>query len=227
MPARPLTAAPSYRWLIAVALAMLVAHESHELVHTWTGRAMCGAWGTRDFNVWSLAPGCTTWVPTLVGPVFSWVLMWVGVALLASDYEPRRWTGLAFVFAPNPLGRLLPAMMGGGDEGVVARELFGRAGPWARLAVVTAAVLVILPPLFVAWRALPVKRRGAWFAVLFAGGILVTGPLLFVVGNGLLARGVLAEPGFLGAPRLIELFTAVAVIAFAFCCRALGNQPRT
>jgi len=220
---RPTSTVPTRRWLIALALAMLAAHEAHELVHTWTGRALCGAWGTRDFNVWSLAPGCRTWVPTLVGPVFSWMLMWVGVGLVVSRHEPRRWVGLALIFAPNPLGRLLPAFQGGGDEGVVARALVGSAGPWARILVIVTVALLVVPPLVVAWRALPAARRGGWFALLFGGAAFVTGLLLLVVGNGLLARGVLAEPGLFGAPRLIEWYTAALLAACATQWRALGD----
>jgi len=220
----PLTRPPSSRWFLATALVTLVAHELHELVHTATGRILCGAWGTRDFNVWQLAPGCESWVPTLMGPLFSWAVMWVGVALLASTVESRRWTGLALIFAPNPLGRLLPAMMGGGDEGVVARSLLGAGGPAARIAVIVAALLVVIPPLVIAWRALPVAKRPLWFVLLFIGGILITGPLFFVLGNGLLSRGVMAEPALFGAPGLIDLFMAVTLVLLAIYWRGIGNE---
>jgi len=66
-----------------------------------------------------------------------------------------------------------------------------------------------------------VSSRGRWFALLFGGASLVTGLLLFVVGNGLLARGVLAEPGLFGAPRLIEWYTVVLFAACATQWRAL------
>ncbi|HTK56657.1 MAG TPA: hypothetical protein VL295_07525 [Gemmatimonadales bacterium] len=211
------------RWLVAFLFLILVAHEMHELVHTGVGRLLCGAWGTRDFNVWQLAPGCTTWVPTLMGPLFSWSLMWSGLVLTRSADPCRRWTGLALIFAPNPLGRLLPALLGGGDEGVVARALLGSTPPWPRILVIASAALVIIPPLVAGWRALPERRRGGWFALLFAAGILVTGPLFLVLGNGLLARGVLAQQGFLGAPLLIELSTLLAVVGFAFTWRGLRN----
>lgn len=214
---------PSWRWLVAFALAILVAHELHEIVHTWTGRALCGAWGTRDFNVWRLAPGCRTWVPTLVGPLFSWAAMWLGVLFIRSGEENRRWVGLALVFAPNPLGRLLPALMGGGDEGVVARAFVGASGPWARLLVAVVSFAVILPPLAVAWRALPVRRRGGWFALLFLAAVLVTGPLLFAVGNRLLAAGVLTAPGAFGAPVLVEVATATFLALFLWRRKDLAN----
>lgn len=222
MPTAPLRQPPSWRWLLALAIAILVAHEVHELVHTGVGRLMCGTWGERDFNTWSLAPGCNAWFPTLAGPLASWGIMWVGVALLASPVESRRWTGLALVFAPNPLGRLLPALLGGGDEGVIARRLLGDLLPSPRIAVVLSALVFVIPPLVLAWRAFAPPPRAAWFVLLLASGILVTGPLLFVIGNGLLERGVLAHPGGLGAPLLIELVTVASVIALARQWRRLS-----
>jgi len=210
-----LSAQPTWRWLVATVFLILVAHEGHELIHTGVGRMICGGWGSRDFNVWALAEGCESWVPTLMGPLFSWSLMWTGVMLLRSADEGRRWMGLTFIFAPNPLGRLLPALFGGGDEGVIARHFLGREGPWARIAVIVVTFAIILPTLVAAWRALPERRRPHWFILLFIGGILVTGPLFFALGNGLLARGVLAERGMMGAPMLVEICTVVSVVGLA------------
>lgn len=222
--ASPLTRPPSLRWLLAFALLILVAHEGHEIVHTWTGRAICGAFGTRDFNVWTLAPGCGTRVAIAVGPLFSWLVMWTGVALLLhAPREGTRWVGLALLFATNPLGRMLPALVGGGDEGVVAYALTG-SRPTARALVAVVALLVVLPPVVIAWRSLAMPRRGLWFTLLFLGAILVTGPLLFAVGNHLLAAGVLARSGPLGAPLLVELVTAVSIALFAWRARDLTND---
>ena len=212
------------RWIIAFIFLILLAHELHELVHTGVGRMMCGAWGPRDFNVWSLAPGCDTWVPTLAGPLVSWAVMWAGAVVLRRGDPAHRWLGLALAFAPNPLGRLLPALVGGGDEGVVARALVGSEGPWARLLVIVAAALIVVPPLVIAWRHLPAPWRWARFLLLFAAGILVTGPILFLLGNTLLQRGVLAEPGLLGAPALVELFTLIAAAGFALTWRGLRSE---
>lgn len=217
---------PSLRWLLAFVFAILVAHELHELAHTGVGRLACGAWGARDFNVWSLAEGCESRLATLAGPLFSWALMWAGVWLVRSGTEEGRWTGLALIFAPNPLGRLLPALVGGGDEGVLARALVGGPGMAARGVVIVAAALFVLHPLLYAWHALPERRRLGWFLTLFASGILVTGPLLFALGNGLLARGVLASPGLLGAPILVEIVTLLSLVGLALTWRDLRNAPR-
>jgi hypothetical protein len=217
---------PTLRWLLAFVLAILVAHEFHELAHTGAGRVACGAWGARDFNVWSLAEGCESRLATLAGPVFSWAVMWIGVWFVRAGTEEGRWTGLALIFAPKPLGRLLPALVGGGDEGVLARALVGGPGIAARGVVIVAAALFVLHPLLFAWHALPERRRLGWFLMLFASGILVTGPLLFVVGNGLLARGVLAGPGLLGAPILVEVVTLMSCAGLALTWRDLRNAPR-
>ncbi|HWA41481.1 MAG TPA: hypothetical protein VG712_07735 [Gemmatimonadales bacterium] len=221
----PLASRPTLRWAVAFFFLILVAHDLHELAHTGVGRLICGAWGPRDFNVWSLADGCDTWVPTLMGPLLSWSLMWTGLLLTRSTDPARRWTGLALIFAPNPLGRLLPALVGGGDEGVVARTLTGTTGALPRALVVLAALVIILPPLVAAWRTLPVRWRAGWFLLLFAAGILVTGPLYIVLGNGLLARGVLTAPGILGAPRLIELASVAALVGLVFTGRGLLAVP--
>jgi hypothetical protein len=216
---------PSPRWFLAFLLAVLVAHEFHELAHTGVGRLACGAWGARDFNVWSLAAGCESLLATFAGPAFSWTLIWTGVWLVRDGSPGRRWTGLALIFAPNPLGRLLPALVGGGDEGVLARALVGGPGPLARLVVALAAAVILLPALWAAWRALPERRRAGWFLLLFSSGILITGPL-FVVGNGLLARGVLSSPGLLGAPVLVEVVTALSMLGLALTWRDLRNGER-
>jgi hypothetical protein len=91
--------------------------------------------------------------------------------------------------------------------------------------VILAAFLAVLPPLLFAWRALPARRRFGWFVLLFLSGIFVTGPLLFVVGNRLLARGVLSDPGLLGAPLLVELVTLATAMGLALTWRSLQNAP--
>lgn len=214
------------RWWLAFVFLILVAHDLHELIHTGVGRLLCGAWGPRDFNVWQLAPGCDTWIPTLMGPLLSWSLMWIGALLLLRSTDvARRGIGLALVFAPNPLGRLLPALVGGGDEGVLARALLGASGPWARVLLILVALCTVIPPVIIAWRSMTMPRRGWWFALLFISGILVTGTVYLAIGNRLLARGVLTAPGALGAPLLIELSMLLSVAGLALTWRGLRNDP--
>lgn len=60
------------------------------------------------------------------------------------------------------------------------------------------------------WRALAPSRRLPWFALLLFAGILVTGPLLLLLGNRLLQLGLLASPGPFGAPLLVEVVFLVS-----------------
>jgi hypothetical protein len=51
--------------------------------------------------------------------------------------------------------------------------------------------------------------------------MLLTGILLFAVGNRLLAAGVLAEPVILGAPLLVWLVTLLSAAALVWLRRAI------
>jgi hypothetical protein len=207
----------NWRALVAFASLALFLHELHELAHTTTGRLICGAWGARDFNVWHLAAGCTSWVPTLIGPLFSYAVMYAGVALTRS--ERFRILGVALAMAPNPFARIFTAVMGGGDEMVLARVAANSGKtPLLRIVVLVAVTTLALPPIIAAWRSLAgVSRRGWSFAAFLLAPMVLTGVLLFVIGNRMLAAGILATPGIGGDPLLVSLATAVTgLVAAAF-----------
>lgn len=198
------------RWLLAFLALILIAHDLHELVHTALGRVLCGAWGPRDFNAWRLADGCSTVWPTIVGPLLSYVIMWGGVALMIRRPE-RAALAVAVALAPNPFARVFTAVMGGGDEGVVTRSLFGLdRGPVAT-ALTSAFVLAVCGPVLLAgWRAVRGSMRPAVYAVLVLLPMLETG-VLFTTLNPMLQRGVLASPAWVGAAPLIWVVSAVGV----------------
>jgi hypothetical protein len=207
----------TWRWAVAFVALELLLHDAHELVHIWTGRLMCGGWGTRDFNAWTLSPGCETWVPTAVGPIFSYLIIWAGVALLGSAAWRTRAAGLALVFGPKPFARLFTALMGGGDEMVVARALTGvtTRTPAVWLATVLIVAALTVPPMLLGWRALAgTPARGRWFIGLLLGPMLFELLVLLGLFNRLLAAGVLATPVVAGTPLLVAI---VAAVTFAIC----------
>lgn len=198
------------RWLVAFIALILIAHDLHELAHTALGRAICGAWGPRDFNAWQLAEGCSAIWPTIVGPLFSYAIMWGGVLLLV--WRPK-WAalGVALVLAPNPFARVFTAVMGGGDEGVVLRSLFGlERGVVATALTCALVMLACVPPIVSAWRAVRGSVRPAVFAALVLLPMLETG-VLFTTLNPVLQRGILAGPVWVGAAPLIWIVSAVGV----------------
>ena len=215
------------RFVGACVALLLVLHEAHELAHTATGRILCGAWGPRDFNTWDLPPGCTTWLPTLAGPLLSYAVIWTGWLLLRR-HAPARWgLGVALVLMANPFGRLFTAAMGGGDEGVLVRAWLGLPrGPMATFVTFCLVAALCLPPLLAAWKSLPPAgppgRLPVYLGLLLLP-MLVTGLFLLVLGNRLLARGVLAEPQIAGAAPLVWLVTVAAVIALV---GLRGVEPR-
>ena len=51
---------PTWKSLLAFVALLFFVGEAHELVHTGLGRLLCGCWGARDFNGWSLCANYQT-----------------------------------------------------------------------------------------------------------------------------------------------------------------------
>jgi hypothetical protein len=212
----------SFGYIIAFLLLTLVMLELHETVHIITGRIICGDWGSRDFNVWSLCKDCSThhpntWLATLAGPLFSFMLMWVGMFLMYSANNNYKAFGFALVFANIPFGRISQAMMGSGDEMIVTKTLLKNSLNHSQLVLTCSVILLILglPPIIKAYRT--VKNKMAWVYIL---GFL-TLPLVFILIyvltalNTLLNNGFLAAPWIMGTPLLITVHTFIACILLA------------
>lgn len=217
---------PGWRWLAAFVPLIVVAHEMHELAHTVSGRIVCGEWAQRDFNRWSI-DHCASWVPTAMGPAFSFALMAAGVALARVPHGGRRWLALALIFAANPLARIITVGTGHGDELLVAHMLSGIEGPSTTLYLLTLACVLLLAgsAIVMGWHATRgLRARAPTFALLLAAAMLVTGPGAAAF-NHLLQSGVLDQP-VAGAPLLVHLVTVVALLCLLVSARWLGNRTR-
>ena len=210
----------SFSYALAFLLLVIVMLELHETVHIAVGRVICGCWGPRDFNVWSLCVGCADnhplwWVATLAGPVVSFALMWWGMFWLNSKESGKFTLGFSLIFANIPFGRLSSVMMGGGDEMVVIRHLLKNDFSRPQLTLICSVMVlgIVLPPVAKAFRIL--TNRWAWLYII---GFL-TLPLLFLLVyvltglNTLLNAGFLATPWIMGTPLLITLHTSIALIS--------------
>ena len=211
------------RWWIAFSLLILAVHELHELVHVVTGRLVCGIWAQRDFNAWWFTGDCPSALPTAAGPLFSYAMMFLGAAI-ARRPDPARWAGVALLFAANPFARIFTAIMGGGDEGVIGRRLAGvtQKTPAVHIAVAIVVTAICGTAIVLGWRAMRgVNRRALWFTALLLWPMVLTGTLLFVVGNRLLRAGVLATPLVAGAPLLVMVVTVVVFVLAVLTSRWL------
>lgn len=223
----------TWRTLLAFGALLFALAEAHELVHTGLGRLLCGCWGPRDFNVWSLCATCATGHPyvnlaaTLAGPAFTFAVGWAGYWLLGPRQPaPRQSLGFALVFAALPFARILGAVfMGGNDEVYALSKFMAHPVAWA-----TGGALVLLatvPPLVRAYAALRGKARPWVFLAFFLLPFPFATAVLLGALNSLLASGFLAGYGILGSPLLITCWTAAVGAVLALTHRhllALG-QP--
>ncbi|WP_461116012.1 hypothetical protein [Spirosoma jeollabukense] len=215
-------------------MLLIVMLELHETVHIVVGRLICGCWGPRDFNVWSLCNGCSKnhphwWLATLAGPLFSFALMWLGTYWINTKESGKMTMGFSLIFANIPFGRISTVMMGGGDEMVVTRHFLTGAYSRTQMILICSVLVlgVILPPVINAFRIL--TNRWAW---LYLIGFL-TFPLLFLllyvlIGlNTVLSNGFLATSWLMGTPILITLHTGLALLALVWLRKSLFSINTT
>lgn len=211
----------TFGYLAALFALMLITGEIHEQVHINTGYMLCGGYGKRDFNAWRTMPNCVTnwtFLPTAVGPLYSYLVMWTGAGLLLkAKTKIYQAVGFSLVFAPLPFARIFTAVMGGGDEKVVFLNLFREHFSVSNGKILAAVfvTIVCLPPVLIAW--LKIKNR---FAFLYVLGfcilpLVVLSFYVFIFLNGLLAKGVLSSVVILGTPTLILIhFLLMAAVLF-------------
>ncbi|GAB2962313.1 hypothetical protein GCM10027048_33490 [Hymenobacter coalescens] len=220
---------PSARYLLAFALAVLVFTELHELAHLSVLGRVCGCFGPRDFNEWQSCATCAhpalSYLATAAGPLFSYLMMWLGVALLGAGTAARRSLGFTLIFANLPFARLFTALLGGGDELTIVRTVFADSIHLSTYRVLMTAVVAALsvPPMLLAYRRIRNPRPWRWLLGFAVGPLLFEFGYLFQLMNGLLHRGLLAEPWALGTPALIWGHTALCAVLLL----ALRRAPAT
>ncbi len=208
----------SWRYIVAFIALTILCGTSHEFVHHFTGALLCGAFGTKTFNSFTLAAGCDdnltkVYWAAMAGPIFTFGLMWVGLAMMRRPAESMRRMGFALVFANFPINRMLFVLLNQNDEQYANRMMFGERALifWVTVALVWA---VSLPPLIEAFRQLRNRPRVAWFAGFF---IL---PFVFVVifvgflEDFLLKQRHVLATQVIGVPYLILLVEVICVVLF-------------
>ncbi len=203
------------RTIPAFLALLFVLGEAHEIVHTGVGRLLCGCWGPRDFNVWGLCEGCSedvsfTILATIVGPVFTFGLIWWGFALMSTNTSAaQKSLGFCLVFGNMPFARIFTAAMGAGDEVYSLRQIFADGAESTPLWMLGLAIVVALsaPPLYRGFRVLSSRWRWATFLGFLLVPFVIY--LLVVLGlmNTMLEQGLLAQDGLIGSPVLLNVWT--------------------
>ena len=223
----------TFTWsaLLAFVALEFFMSEAHELVHTGLGRVLCGCWGPRDFNVWSLCASCAhaplrNLAATYAGPLFTFAVMWWGYHLLKpGNSVAQHSVGFALVFANLPFARLLGAVfMGGNDEVYALSKFFPYHTAWVLGAAFV--LLATLPPLWRAYCALASGGRTWLFLAFFFLPVVLAFAIILVALNSLLASGFLASAGLLGSPLLVTCWTGVVCAALALTYQHLPTLGR-
>ncbi|UOG75127.1 hypothetical protein MTX78_00680 [Hymenobacter tibetensis] len=211
--------------LLAFVALLFFLGEAHELVHTGLGRLLCGGWGQRDFNVWTLCDTCAVGRPwnlaaTFAGPIFTFAVGWWGYFLLDSrNHASKQAVGFALVFATLPFARILGALMGGNDEVYALSKLLPYAVAWPLGAVLV--LLATVPPLVRAYTVLLSPRRiWMWLAFFLLPTVVVFVVVLGAL-NSLLASGFLATYWILGSPILVTAWTLTVTLVLGLTYRHL------
>jgi hypothetical protein len=209
----------SFKYVLTFLALTFVMHEAHEIVHTSIGRIICGCWGQRDFNVWGLCESCETnplgVIATLVGPLFTFIMIWYGNSLLRNDKTIDEKTfGFSLIFANMPFARIFNPIFGGGDEVVVINSFIHNHN-LSRIIVLILIILIVVYPLYKAYKLIENKYKIAWFIMFLILPMVLD--LLIVLGvmNTLLEKGVLNKYWILGSPILVTVWTSIVILIYA------------
>lgn len=207
-----------FAYIVTFMALTFVMHEAHEIVHTSIGRAICGCWGKRDFNVWALCTSCENnpygVIATLAGPVFTFAMIWYGSTFLNStNTNNQKAFGFSLIFANMPFARLFNPIFGGGDE-VVVVNTFLQNHDASRIIVLILLILIVAYPLYKAYKIIENKYKIGWFILFFLMPMVLD--LLIVLGvmNTLLDKGVLSNYWILGSPMLVTVWTAAVLMIY-------------
>lgn len=223
---------PGYRFsldprsLLALVALCWLASFAHEFTHHLAGLALCGPGGRMSLSLFALADSCDARWPwtTAAGPALSYLLMWAGMALVLRGRA--MWWGFALVIANKPLMRLLTVATGGGDEG----RLWSLVAPQSARWLATATVLMlVLPPLWACWRALPARGRG-WMlpaAMLLPMLPLLGVPAINAAAYGDWIHGQATLPAAFGVPYSVWAIEAGVCLLFLGLLLGLRVARRT
>jgi hypothetical protein len=219
MQPEPLQIQLTFKNLLTFLFFFFLMHELHELAHIITGRLICGCWGTRDFNVWSLCKNCDlkpqAVIGTFAGPVFTFIMLWLGRYWVKHGKTAEyRSLGLVFILGNMQFGRMYMAATGSGDEITGLRTLFLNADHSNALAIKIITIIIVsavcLPPMLTAYKAISNKRKALLYAALIIMPLILDTIIILILLNGILEKGILNQAWIMGIPLLVT--------AWFICC---------
>lgn len=213
---------------------VFVFGQLHEIAHLTAAYWVCSKPGIQlDFNLWTLSKDCegspSAYLPTIFGPVFSYLCMWVGFFMLRSDNKNLWPTAFALVIGNVAFARILTAGMGGGDETTVLKVLLSGQSMWLIKGLGFALVFSLaFPPLYMVYKRLADRHR-VWVLAAFCVLPLIIMMLYeFILLGKVIKAGVLPQAHLLGIADFIYLHTALmAVVVLVFRKTLFGASSKS
>lgn len=210
-----LTLKITFRYCIALYCITMLYASLHELIHHFSAYFICGAWGYKSFNYFSTACEGTlkSWYATYTGPLFNFIMMYIGAALLKGDSNYKKHLGFAMIFAQLPLQRMISPFFRMNDEFIATISLFGDT-PLNYWLVIILIWAICIPPLVKAFLAIKNRYRWLWFLfylILFP--YLLWGPIFGLLEYLMVNKHVLDQQ-IIGIGLLFILNEIVTIIAY-------------
>lgn len=210
-----LTLKITFRYCLALYCITMLYSSLHELIHHFSGYLICGKWGYKSFNYFSTA--CEgdpkSWYATYTGPIFNYIMMYIGAAMLKGDSNYKKHLGFALIFAQLPLQRMITPFFRMNDEFIATISLFGDTplNYWLVIIVIWA---LCIPPLIKAYFAIQNRRRWLWFLFyLTLFPYLLWGPVFGVLEYLMVSKHVLDQQ-IIGIGLLFIINEIVTIIAY-------------
>jgi hypothetical protein len=203
------------KFIIAFLALTFVMLELHEIVHTAVGRIICGCWGARDFNAWEICETCRNvdlaWLSTLAGPVFTFIMIWIGSSYLKETNTDRQKSfGIAMIFSNTPFGRILNPLLNSGDETTLMHKLIENL-TLASFVTLFIILLITVYPMYKAYKTV-LNKPGKHFLLFFFVPVFIIILVILVILNTILSMEVLNENGLLGSPIIVNLWSLVVLL---------------
>lgn len=212
----------TFKNLLLFLVFFFLMHELHELAHIFTGRIICGCWGTRDFNVWDLCSNCAKLKPlsvlaTFAGPVLTFTMLWLGRYWVKHGRSTQyRSLGLLFILGNMQFGRIYMAITNSGDEVSGLRALFLNPDhsnfQLIRIIAVILVSVICIPPLMTAYQAIANKRKMLLYIGFIIIPLILDTVIVLILLNGLLEKGVLNQEWIMGTSLLVAIWFAVCLL---------------
>ena len=215
----------SVTYLLSFSVLVFLVQELQDWMHVMVGEWICGCWGTKSFNAWTMCEhsevsGNILAFVWLAGPLLIYILTWISWNILESKKTTAsRLIAFSLLFSTLPLGRILRAIGGTADETHAMREIFQKPDGSNHGFVVAAGLIIVLaltiPPLIKAFTIVGSFKECLLMISFFLFFPVITDYLFVSVGmNGLLNADVMRDESLPGTPFLVLIWGIICLLVF-------------